>query len=374
MNDKVSSETNQLNGITIVGPYPPPIGGISMHIKRLKKELEDLGITCTVYDLGANRKKEDRVEPISFRSWIVSLITTRSSDSIVHFHGGSWIHRAIIALFYKFRKTRLIYTFHSLRIEDDDIGLLLRFCIKLVKFFGDYFIVVSPEIFNRLVGFGFSTKNMKIIPAYIAPKYNQKEFDMIPDYIWQFINSHSPIITANAYKISYFQGRDLYGIDMCIDLCDGLKKEFSNIGFVFCLPNIGDEEYFKKLEERIEKIGLRNNFLFVSEQIEYYPIISKANLFVRPTNTDGDAISIREAISLNTPVVCSDVIPRPRGVVLFRNRDTNDLLKKSKQILLNTRSMYLEDKDIEPNDLEVTYSDFAKDIYRIYQHLLQKET
>jgi len=38
-------------------------------------------------------------------------------------------------------------------------------------------------------------------------------------------------------------------------------------------------------------------------------------VYLRPTLTDGDAVSIREALDAGVPVVASNVVRRPRGVV-----------------------------------------------------------
>ena len=35
------------------------------------------------------------------------------------------------------------------------------------------------------------------------------------------------------------------------------------------------------------------------------------DVLLKPTNTDGDAISVREALYLGVPVVASDVVERP---------------------------------------------------------------
>jgi hypothetical protein len=54
-------------------------------------------------------------------------------------------------------------------------------------------------------------------------------------------------------------------------------------------------------------------------------ILETSDLFLRATNTDGDATSLREALALDVPVAASDASPRPEGVVLFRKRDTRDM-------------------------------------------------
>ena len=122
---------------------------------------------------------------------------------------------------------------------------------------------------------------------------------------------------------------------MCIDLCANLKQYYPRIRLVFCLPDIGDYEYFNKLKRRIAEKGIENNFLFITEQYQFYPILMKCDVFVRPTNTDGYGISIAEAIFFKVPAVASDVCQRPEGTILFKSRDINDFILKVKDVLDN---------------------------------------
>jgi glycosyltransferase involved in cell wall biosynthesis len=51
------------------------------------------------------------------------------------------------------------------------------------------------------------------------------------------------------------------------------------------------------------------------------------------TFSDGDAISVREAIALGTPVVASDVVSRPTETVCFKTGDAQDLVSKIECLL-----------------------------------------
>jgi glycosyltransferase involved in cell wall biosynthesis len=46
---------------------------------------------------------------------------------------------------------------------------------------------------------------------------------------------------------------------------------------------------------------------------------------VRPTRSDGDALSIREALHAAVPVVASDVVERPEGTLTFPLEDIGAL-------------------------------------------------
>ena len=200
-------------------------------------------------------------------------------------------------------------------------------------------------------------------PAFIPPTVRDKDIADVSQRVWDFINAHRPVVTANACKIVFRHGQDLYGLDMCIDLCAKLKKDYPQIGFVFCLPHIGDHTYFEKMQQKVMKKGLEHNFMFHTKQSQLYPIIMKSDIFVRPSNTDGDAVSVREALHFKIPTVASDVIPRPRGTVLFRNRDSDDFTSKVRDILDNYELYKKVSEQVELGD------NFDK-IIKLYEKLL----
>ena len=55
-------------------------------------------------------------------------------------------------------------------------------------------------------------------------------------------------------------------------------------------------------------------------------------LFIRATTTDGDSVSLREALYFGAPILASDVVPRPDGVMLF-NLEKDDLSQKVDEYL-----------------------------------------
>ena len=121
---------------------------------------------------------------------------------------------------------------------------------------------------------------------------------------------------------------------MCIELTAKLKNVYPNLGFVFALANEKvNTEYINKMHLRIKELNLEENFYFLTGQKELWPIFKKASLMIRPTNTDGDALSIREALYFKCPAIASDICDRPEGTILFKNRNLDDLCDKVKDVL-----------------------------------------
>ena len=115
---------------------------------------------------------------------------------------------------------------------------------------------------------------------------------------------------------------NLYGFDLCIELVRRLRADHPRLGLVICLPQIHLTDYYAELRRRIAEYGLEDHVLFITEPLEEaYPLWQASDVYLRATTTDGDALPIREALSLGVPVVASDASPRPPGTVLFPSRD-----------------------------------------------------
>jgi len=316
--------------VILIGSYPPPYGGVSVHIQRLKDELERRDLECIVYEVSkGNRENDENV--VFFKSWFSlfwKLLLTKKK-TIVHLHGNTSKVQILISLLSLFGK-KTILTIHNIRFKDtfEKSKKHTKFMLKKSLKIYSNIIVVNPMTKEYLVSMKFDHDFIKVIPAYLPPIIKEDEIREIPREVWEFIDCHNPIVSANASNLNFYNGQDLYGLDMCIDLTANLKNYYPKIGLVFALPQFRNREYFEKMKYRIINKGIENNFLFQLKPCQFYPILMKSEVFVRPTNTDGDAISIREALHFSIPTVASDVVSRPPGVIVFNNRSIEDFTSK----------------------------------------------
>lgn len=44
-------------------------------------------------------------------------------------------------------------------------------------------------------------------------------------------------------------------------------------------------------------------------------------MIIRNTPTDGDSLSVKEALYLHKPILATDAVSRPKGVILFKYND-----------------------------------------------------
>jgi len=349
--------------IALLGPYPPPYGGISIHVQRLKENLEKRGVPCTVYDYSGTYKSENGVVMIKNKAtWLLSQLF-HNTDSTIHCCGYSPMALIALSLLATIKKRRIIIAPGGFLFSDRP-GIGHRLAFLLAKHSGIYFIAESFRSKDIMVSLGIKPENVngEIIPCFIPPRVRADDVTKLPREIQSFVNSHRPIITANAFRISFYNNEDLYGIDLCIDSCAKLKQTHPDIGFVFCLPTIGDYDYFNEMMRWVKEKNIEGNFLFITEPCQYLAILTRSDVFVRATNTDGDSVSLREALYFKIPSLASDAVPRPAGTVLFKNRNADDLTSKVKQVLAN--HVFYKDK-LKALKIE----DNSEKILRVYRRL-----
>jgi len=358
------SKKNKNSTIALIGAYPPPYGGVSVHIQRMKEGLEKRGYKCIVYNLGKYPSIEKNIICIKhIRTWLLKYLFLARED-VIHFHDSDWRIWVIAGLLGLLNK-KVIISIHGASLRNS----LKRACWfqKRIIIFTlrhvSFIIVVNLRIKELLISIGIKPENIVVIPAFIPPTIRDEDIKKVPQEVWDFIDRHNPIISGNAFKIIFYNNQDLYGIDMCIDLCANLKKHYPNVGFVFGLPDIGEYNYFKKMQQKIQVKGIENNFLFQTKPCQFYPIIMKSDVFIRPTNTDGASVSLREALYFKVPSLASNITSRPKETILFENRNINDFTSKAKWILDNY-------KIVKERLSTVEIEDNSKQIIEIYRKLL----
>lgn len=355
--------------IAILGPYPPPIGGVSVHVSRLIEYLNNNNKSVILYDTSKISKELNiNYKYINnMKLWLITYLF-RCNDNLIHLHEKNWYIVAIVCLIAKLHKAKIILTIHSFREEPSKYNFIKKIAFKYSMKSIHNIISVGENEKRKLIEYGIDSKKIVVVPAYINPNYDKKDDLLVPNYIYDYINSSEFCICANASKLTFYNNEDLYGLDLCIELCNKLKEKYidKKIKFIFCLPSIGDYIYYKKIQLRINKLQIQNEFLIITEEIPLCPILNRVQLFLRPTNTDGDAISIREAMFYKIPTIASDVCNRPEGTILFKNRDFIDLYRKTIDVIEN----YPDYKDKLNN---IIISDNMEKILNIYRKVIGKE-
>ena len=304
--------------IILIGPYPPLIGGVSTHLFRALPLLIKDGHKASVISVKRTDSKDPSVSYIP--ALLLPFYLFVQPKSIVHFHVDSLSHLLLSAMLKLRHKTFL--TVHNNRYPTKMLGSSIQVRIKwflLNKF--KKIICVNPDT-KLFLEEKLTNVHNQVIPAFLPPtKIDKSSVSFIKDYCSKF----DYVLSGYAYRFSFFEGEDLYGTDLMIDLIDRLTKKEINAVLVL-LISMEETPYFGKITQKINNLNLEQNILLIdiNKGVDAVALWQMSDIYLRPTNTDGNSISILEALSVGSSVVASDCVERPESCILFRNRDIED--------------------------------------------------
>ncbi len=186
----------------------------------------------------------------------------------------------------------------------------------------DRVICVNEEIALTVRTFGISPERLAVIPAFLPPRASQLD---LADDLQAWLNAHRPLISAALFF------RPEYGFDVLVSSLQKLVQRHPGFG---CLV-MGSGEERMAAEMLTKQMGLADFVRFAGD-VDHdmcLNLMSRSNLFVRPTFEDGDSISVREALSLGVPVVASNVGTRPAEAHLFETGNVDDLVRQIENVL-----------------------------------------
>jgi len=321
--------------IVQVGPYPPPAGGISVTVQRMKERLDAAGLANEVWDTSEAPKRLPGVKSVPMPRLPLFLLA-RHDVQLLHYHVTGAGSRLRIALYNRLlsRGSVKMMTLHG-QAAHLLAAVERRRMVRALNTFGLIICVKSGD--GPVLREAGVTAEIVEIPAFVPLSLREDDWQRVPQAAREFLTGHEPVLAAMSSGLRFHEGVDLYGADLCLDLCERLRNDYPRVGLIFCLPQIGDSQYLQQLKRRRDEMGLAGHLLFVEQDLPFAAVLTRSRVYLRPTNTDGDSVAVREALQLGVPVVASDVVPRPAGTILFANRDPADLAAKVSAVLSEPR-------------------------------------
>ncbi|MCA9872530.1 MAG: glycosyltransferase family 4 protein [Anaerolineales bacterium] len=301
--------------VAIIGAFPPPIGGNSVHIARLFSLLEAQGYEVQVLDYIGKPLPSDPASvtrlsgSVWFKSWQVLKFMWRiPRDTIVHFHVSAlarfrWF--APVLLVASLGHKRVI-TIHSGSFVEGVRTPWQKLYIRLILLQFDALIAVSEEIRDSLLSLGIQFGRIYVIPAYIKqeahPQFLPATFEAIPQ-------DKVKIVTSGYLT-------PLYHYESLVSSIRHLDQD--KFHFVFAFYNEYDEKYERELMDQLREYSNITIYRDLSPQ-EFLAVLASSHTYVRTASRDGDSVAVREALALGKNVYASDCVRRPSGCVVFRD-------------------------------------------------------
>lgn len=342
----------------MVGPFPPPYGGVSVHIYRLTNLLKDNFFFDFIDESPLKKKDYFNLRSFNFIKYFNKVRKTE----ILYIHSGSNIVRIFNLLIGRIFAKKIILVLHGFTSKPPKF---IFFSNGIIYRIANIILVVNNDIKEKL----FLPESKCIIKEAFLPP-NEKQEPELPENIHKLILeskiNNKVIISANAFRLEQYNDEDLYGLDLCIEVAKRLVNKKIPFIFIFVVSTIDQKpEIFHKNKELINQLNLKEFFYLISQKLSFVKLMEQSDIIVRPTNTDGDSLTIREGLFLNKKVLTSDVVKRPEGVTLFKNRDLQDFQQKLESMI--------KEKDLKKDILnDKKQFQLIEEFRRFYIELLEK--
>lgn len=283
----------QKNKILIIGTLPPPIGGVTTHVKRLIENLEIYNINYNFISLSIKnllvlpfilpRYKAIHLHSSNLyvQNWVISICTFFNVKSIVTFHG------------------------NLLRYNKKDLSRVGKIVKK-----STFPIVLNIESYRLARTLNANTlKVSSFIPPVKIDSLDKRIISTINDLKKQYKRIFCTSATGITYDVF---NNEIYGV---LDLI----KAFGNYKDYALIVCDSSSEYKKYIIDN--NIQLSKNVILISQPHSMYEVLKIADGLIRNTSTDGDSIAIKESLFLNKITIATDTVGRPCGVLLFKRND-----------------------------------------------------
>ncbi|MGD9991823.1 MAG: glycosyltransferase [Salinivirgaceae bacterium] len=342
--------------IAIIGPYPPPYGGISVHIERMLSRLPKENI----HFFNTNKTASKGIPFYSIWIYIYVVYFLVARYKVIHYHSTSKKIRFLLSLV-SFFKRNVFFHLHGASFLDtiNEATFMAKKIKSLIPCTN--FIASNENIFHSLSE--LNPRSIYLYDAFIPPTFNQNDLDLFTE---AFELPSSQYIVCMVGWFSKYKQEDLYGFDITLDVLYSLINKYDlDISLIASVNGVNDKALYDSFLHKRAALNLTNRFILIeSKPKEIYPLFLYSHLFIRPTNTDGNSVSVKEALWFETPIIASDAVPRPKEAYLFKNRDADDLAEKIMYVIKNQQFLSLQ-KKIDVCKSKTYRHPIIKDIYEL---------
>ena len=311
---------NTSKRIIILGKIPPPIGGVTIHVERL-------------FSLANKVFPDYEILLVSKISQFYKIINA----DLIHVHFGNSQLRFILVLFAKICRTKVVCTFH--RNFDRGNRLNRLFNILSAKY-SDLFLTLNISTYKYFKQF---SNNVELTTAFIQPidkgnTLKNKDLEFL-----EFIKpKYKTVCCSASYSFHFFKGKEIYGFMEILEVAKSLNSYF----FILSDPS---GEYLSNFS--LQNVRLPSNVYLISYPHDFNQIIKISDIVIRNTVTDGDSLTVKEALFHKKKVFATDVVNRPKGVLTYS-------LNNLEEALQNLDRVYDTETSVKEFPCKEFYSNF----------------
>jgi glycogen(starch) synthase len=315
--------------VLLLGPYPPPHGGVQTNLVAIRAFLLKHRVPCAVINITRHRKPDE--EEVYYPKGALQLLRllVRLRYDVIHLHIGGMLTNRLLALSLACTLrpgAKSVMTFHSGGFPSSPAGQSLgpaSFAGFVLRRF-DGIIAVNEEIESFLHKLGVRPPRARCISPYtFLPK--DPSAHELPAAVAAFLGKHGPVLLS----VGLLEPE--YDLPLQIETLPLVRQKFPDAGLLL----IGSGSLETSLRAKIDASPCAQHILLPGDvpHAATMEAVSRSRLMLRTTLYDGDALSVREALELRIPVIATDNGMRPAGVHLIPKSDSQALLGAIEQEL-----------------------------------------
>jgi glycosyltransferase involved in cell wall biosynthesis len=345
----MNSKYNKIKDVAIWGTPPPPYGGMTIHISRLLPILRSENISYVLYAFHNNTHQYENTFYAKNFSWLLRMLIGDVERIHYVITVRPWL-RFFAVLFGLVRRRKVI-----IRIGGSSLKKVMNTRLPINKYmsvftvrYASAVIGVNNDICQLAIALGAKSDRVYNIPGFIYP---QIIGPLNSTKLYSFLQNKWPRIITTGVLVENID-RDIYGIGMSIEMINTLIDQYPNMGLLIFAQSEKDlsSNIITKTRSDLKLSKLDNSVLVTHGTNDFLPALAVSDVFVRPTLSDGDANSVREALYLNIPVIASDCVIRPPGTITFQVGNLASFVDIMKTTLNNLAKIKIDIANLKSED------------------------
>ena len=326
----------QRRSAMLLTELPPPYGGLSVHSERLRAMLErhgwqvEVAISPPRLPPGAGRFRAF----VELGFYFARIL--RTPCTLVHDHFSTYsignrglavvaLH-VILLLSLRLRRVPWVVSCGNGFLPDllDGLPPWLRALYRWLYAGASFAIAKNERILAAFESLGLGSR-AQVIGTFLEPTRGLSGRPLSVE-LECYLVAH-PVCAISAG----FRFEPLYHLDQVVRAVAYVRKAApqrgiaGNVGLIVLASHAEDPVGKSSFDVAVAETGLAGDVMVLRDIDNALDVVVRASVFVRATDVDGDANTVKEAMMLGVPVLATDLPGRPPGIDLIRRQELGSL-------------------------------------------------
>lgn len=172
---------------------------------------------------------------------------------------------------------------------------------KALRNLYDAVLAVSPQVRD------FCIEKDGVRPAKIRTLFNGVDLEAaVPVECRDAARRQLGIPKSSPVIITVANIRRIKGLDVLVEAAHQVCQQYPEALFLIAGKEL-EEEYFQRLQDRIDSLGLEMNFRFLGARADVFALLGIGDVFCLPSRSEGFSNALIEAMAAGLPSVATDV-------------------------------------------------------------------